>query len=125
MLSDCLVWLPEVSLSIHHLSSDQYFLLIPEPSFFSIQKCIDDNMFFRNSLGLWCQPETSESSSIKDKATTELYVCSVWELSIELPNLYQINQFNQSPLIIHFHPIGSISLEKFEYHNYLYLPFFL
>lgn len=87
------------------------FWLIPELSFFSIPKSLDDNMFFGNSLGLWCQLGTSESYSIKSKATTELYVCTAWELSIELPSLYQVNQSNRTPLIIHIHPIGSISLQ--------------
>lgn len=92
VLSACLPWLPVVNVSIHHLSSVHQFLLIPELTFFSIPKCMDDHKFFRNSLDLWCQPEMSASSSVKNRATPEFFVCTLWELSIELPRLYQISQ---------------------------------
>lgn len=125
VLSACLPWLPVVSVSIHHLSSVHQFLLIPELTFFSIPKCTDDHKFFRNSLDLWCQPEMSASSSVKNRATPELFVCTLWELSIELPRLYQISQSYWSLFIIHIHTIGSIYLGKFEFYNYVCLPFFL
>ena len=115
MFFACLPWLPVVSEGIHNLSSGHQFLL-PEASFFSSPTCTDDHKFFRSSLGLWCQPETSESSSIKNRTT-------LWELIIELLSLYQVSQSYLFPFIIHIRPVSSIFLEKFEYYNYECLPF--
>lgn len=78
MLSVYLPLLPVLRVSLHYLCSDLHFSLILKSSFFNVSMWNNDDKFLRSPPGLWCQPGTSVLPFLKDRATAEVSVCTLW-----------------------------------------------